>query len=202
MRHLLISAAVLWPVAAAANPVDTTAGAVPSAASGSAEAQTVAIAIPALTPVIIEIGADVGSAISTPLERFPIRLAQPIVIGRHEVVPAGAVGEGEIVHAKKAGGVGMAGELVIAARWLDVGGRRLTLRSMRVGADGGPAGGGQSGVDTNGSVNTLIAASTLAAPVSLLGFFIKGKNIVVPAGTLATAKTASEFVVQESLQEP
>lgn len=182
-----------------ATPVAADPDAAQPAAIGAPVAAT--LAIPALTPVTIEIMADLGSATSTSLGRFPIRLARPIVVGGREVVPAGATGEGEIVHAKKAGGVGMAGELVVAARWLDVGGKRLALRSMRLGVEG-PAGGGQAGTDTNGSVNALIAASTLAAPVSLLGYFIKGKNIVVPAGTPAMAKTASEFVVEPAAMRP
>lgn len=160
------------------------------------------LAVPALTPVTIEILTELGSAASTSLARFPIRLVKPIVIDGRVAVPAGVTGEGEVVHAKKAGGVGMAGELVVAARWLDVDGKRLALRSMRVGSDDGPTGGGQSGKDQNGSVNALIGASTLAAPVSLLGYFIKGRNIVLPAGTLAVAKTATEFALTEAPGTP
>ncbi|MEO0063543.1 MAG: hypothetical protein RLZZ08_2103, partial [Pseudomonadota bacterium] len=71
-------------------------------------------AIPALTPVSVEILADLGSNTSVSGARFPIRLAAPLVVDGVAVVPAGATGEGEVVHAKKSSGMGAAGELVLA----------------------------------------------------------------------------------------
>ena len=43
---------------------------------------------------------------------------------------------GEVVHAKKGGGSGAAGELVLAARYLDFEGSRVRLRSMRLDGNG------------------------------------------------------------------
>jgi|GEM_PF-6422904 len=73
------------------------------------------IRIPALTEVRLEILSDLGSKISKTGELFPIRLAKPIVIDGAERVPAGAEGQGEVVWAKKSGGSGASGELVLAA---------------------------------------------------------------------------------------
>lgn len=145
-----------------------------------------AITIPALTPVKIEVMADVGSAISQSLDTFPIRLVDPIVIGGREIVAAGTSGQGEVVHAKKAGGSGAAGELVLAARWLAVGDRRLRLRSMNTSLAGG---------DSTKSVNVLNAASAAVLPgANLIGFVIKGRNVLYSKGTVASAKTADAFM--------
>lgn len=145
------------------------------------------ITIPKLHPVVIEILEPLGSKASTSLDRFPIRLAQPIVVDGIEVVPAGATGEGEVVHAKKAGGMGAAGELVLAARFLDVDGRQMRLRSFSLEVDS------NSKVDT---VNTLaVASAATVVPVALVGFLIKGGQVDIPAGTLASAKLAAPFEV-------
>lgn len=143
-------------------------------------------AVPALTPVRLEILADLGSKTSKTGETFPLRLAQPILINGNEVVAAGAAGMGEVVWAKKSGGSGSSGELVLAARWLDVNGVRVRLRSMHLAL---------AGEDRMGTVNTLNVATAATVPaVSLIGFFITGRQTAVPKGTLADAKTAEPFV--------
>jgi protein-L-isoaspartate O-methyltransferase len=143
------------------------------------------LALPALTPIRIEILAALGSKTSKSGDTFPIRLAEPLVIGGRELVPAGTSGMGEVVHAKKAGGSGAAGELVLAARYLEVDGRHLKLRSLRLVPQG------NSKINT---VNTIMVASAASPiPVSLVGFFINGGQAVVPEGTIAEAKTAEAF---------
>lgn len=146
-----------------------------------------ALCIAALTPVRLVIRTHLGSKISTSGEWFEIELAEPIMADGKEAIPAGTRGQGEVVHAKKSGGSGASGELVLAARFLDVGGRHLRLRSMHFAA---------AGEDRIGTVNTLNVASA-ASPIpglSLIGFFVKGKGIDLPEGTLAEAKTAEPFV--------
>jgi len=143
-------------------------------------AAEVVIVIPALTPVRIELMQELGSRISTSLDQFPIRLAEPIVIGGLQVIPAGTPGMGEVVHAKKRGGIGgTSGELVLAARYLDLDGQRVKLRSLRF-DDGG-----------KDRINTANVATAL---VGVVGFFVKGEDIVIPAGTVVDAKTAAPFV--------
>ena len=89
------------------------------------------VTIPALTPIKIELLETLGSKVSTSGETFPFRLAGPVLIDGKVAIPAGTPGVGEVVHAKKSGGSGAAGELVLAARYLDVQGRRLRLRSLK-----------------------------------------------------------------------
>lgn len=155
--------------------------------------------IPALTVVTVEVMVDLGSKISNSGDTFPIRLAVPIQIDGRVVVPAGTVGMGEVVHAKRSGGSGVEGELVLAARYFEVDGRRLRLRSMQFGVSG------KSNINTVHTINMASAASPL--PVALIGFAIKGKQANVPAGTLASAKTVEAFTlvpppVPEALPEP
>ena len=166
---------------------------VPGDAPPPASAAACTACIPKLTPVEVVIDAEMGSKLSTTGAAFPLRLAQPIVIDGREIVPAGTLGTGEVVHAKKAGGAGAAGELVLAARFLDYGGRRIRLRSMRIAV---------SGKDAIGAVDGMNAAAAGAAtltplPLGFIGFAITGRNIVVPKGTVAMAKTAEDFALVE-----
>lgn len=139
------------------------------------------ITLPAVTPIIIAIDAELGSKISTSGQMFPIRLVQPVVVDGVEVLPAGITGEGQVVHAKKAGLAGAAGELVLAARYLDYNGRRIELRSFRFMEAGETSLG--KGQDNTGVSNVTTA---IAGPI---GFFIGGGNTNVQPGTLANAKT-------------
>ena len=131
--------------------------------------------------------ADLGSKISKTGETFPFHLAQPIMIGGTELLAAGTPGQGEVIHAKKAGGSGSAGELVLAARYLAVGSRQLRLRSLRVGG---------KAVDAIGKIDAFNAATVMSpVPVALLGFALTGRNTLFPKGTPAVAKTAEPFEV-------
>jgi hypothetical protein len=166
------------------------AGSAPSVPDTAAPASAATPAdgvIPALTPIVVEILADEGSGTSKPGDTFPLRLAEPIKVDDAELVPAGAVGVGEVIHAKKSGGSGSGGELILAADYLEVDGRHLPLRSLNL-----------SGVgrDRYGTVNSIGIAGAATVPgVALIGMFIKGKQVVIPKGTVAAAKTAVAFTV-------
>lgn len=134
--------------------------------------------IPALTPVELVIDADLGSKISTTGATFPIHLDKPIIVDGRELAPAGAQGEGEVIHAKKAGGMGASGELVLAARYIRVNGQPLALRSMRVTLAGKDA------------IQEAGAATLIFTPAM---FLVSGGNVVVAKGTVVPAKTAADF---------
>lgn len=181
--------------AAVASEVEITAEVVDApaiAASGEPEATATEpppppVTIPRLTTLVVELLATLSSETSTQGDHFPIRLFEPIVIDGVTVIPAGTMGEGEVIHAKHKGGMGAAGELIITARFLDVHGQRLPLRSLRVNGDG------QSRIDT---VNSIAVASAATLPLaSLVGFFITGGAKTVNEGTVATARTAEDFAV-------
>lgn len=139
------------------------------------------VTIPAGTEITIEAAEAIGSKTATKGQSFAIRLAEPILVDGKVAVPTGVPGRGEVVHSEKAKGGGKPGELILAARFLDYGGTRIPLRSFHA---------SQKGHDRVGDVN---AVSFLA--IGPGGFFIKGGNIEVPAGTRATSKVAEETKV-------
>lgn len=140
--------------------------------------------LPKTTPLIIAIDKELGSKISQTGETFPIRLVEAVWVDGVEVLPAGITGQGEVVHAKKAGLAGAAGELVLAARYLDFNGRRIALRSFRFMEVGESSLG--KGQDNTGVSNITTA---IAGPI---GFFIGGGNTNVLPGTIANAKTRND----------
>lgn len=171
-------------------------GSEPTVCTAEQEQADAAKRIPALTIVELVIDAELGSKISWSGQTFRLHLASPIVVDGREMIPAGTEGQGEVVHAKKAGMSGSPGELVLAARFLALGDRQMRLRSMRI---------AMSGADNINKVDAYNAAAAGAAvlsplPLGLLGFAITGKNVVLPAGTKALAKTAAEFCVPSALQ--
>ena len=95
------------------------------------------------------------------------------------------------MHAAKAGFGGGAGELILAARFLDHGGRRIDLRSFRF---------GQTGHDNTAEA---IAVNAVIGP---LGLLVSGGNVTVEPGTVANAKIATDtefeiFMPQEALAD-
>ena len=144
--------------------------------------------IPARTMVEIEILDRVNSKLSKTGERFAISLAEPLTIDGRLVAPAGTRGVGEVVHAAKAGAAGKAGELILAARYLELGDVRIPLRTFRYGRS--------QGKDNSGAVNAGNMAAAAFLPVaSVLGFLVSGGNVDIPAGTRANAQTAEEMML-------
>lgn len=140
------------------------------------------VAIPVMTPVLLQITTDINSKTAKIGEMFPIKLAGPIAIDGKLVVDQGITGQGEVVHAAKARAAGKAGELILAARYLDWNGTRIPLRTFKYGPETG-----ESRV-----TEAVGAAVVIAAPVAL---FIAGGEKQVPAGTMATAKVSADVFI-------
>jgi len=136
------------------------------------------ITVPALTPVAVRLEELISSNKNKIGDHFRITVAEDVRVGDAVVIPAGATGDGEVIHAAKPGAGGKAGELIVAARWVQVGGTQVRLRSFALGA-----------VGTDKSVDSL-AASFIVGPFAL---FQKGGVVVIPRDTLGLAKTALEF---------
>lgn len=93
--------------------------------------------IPAETGVAIEITEPLTSMHSRTGQLFAIRLAEPIVVEGRTLVPGGVTGVGEVVHAARGGAVsGSAGELIVAARYLDFAGLRIPLHRTNLARSG------------------------------------------------------------------
>ena len=144
--------------------------------------------VPARTIVQIEISDTVNSKASRTGQSFAFRLAEPIVVDGQIVAPAGTPGVGEVVHAARARAGGKAGELILAARYLDLNGTRLPLRSLRYGRS--------QGADNSGAVAVggMVAAAVLPV-ASVLGYLIAGGEVNIPAGTRAHAQTSAEITI-------
>jgi hypothetical protein len=144
--------------------------------------------------ILIAIDREVGSKVSATGYVFPIRLAEPVVVDGVELLPAGITGEGQVIHAKKGGMAGSAGELLLAARYLDHGGRRIELRSFKFIEAGDES-------LTRGKDNVGLATATNAV-IGPLGFLIGGGNTIIAPGTVATAKTRNDEAFERASEAP
>ena len=135
--------------------------------------------VPAGTPIEIEIRDALGSAQSQRGDKFAFVLHAPVVDGERIVIPAGTPGVGEVVHAERARGGGKPGELILAARYIDLEGRHIALRGMKLGV---------TGVDKSGKA---IGLATI--PIVGLFTYVRGGETIVPQGALAGAKLAEAF---------
>jgi hypothetical protein len=130
------------------------------------------------TAVIIEILEPLNSALLKRGDKFRLRLAEPVLVEGKPVLASGVEGVGEIVHAERSRSGGKAGELLIAARYLENPGTPIPLRALKLGGKG------------KDNTNAAMATSFALGPLAL---FVHGREIVIPAGTLAQAKIAQEL---------
>ena len=128
----------------------------------------------------IELGEPISSKRQKRGDKFTLRLAAPVTLDGHTVLPAGTPGVGEIIHAAPSGGGGKPGELLLAARYLELDGRQIPLRGFRIGAAG------------TSRTNAAMGASIAIGPFAQ---FIHGREVEIPAGTHASAKLAADTVV-------
>jgi hypothetical protein len=148
----------------------------PAAAAAPAEIPPPApgyVRVPANTPVNFDILDPISSKTAKIDDMFAIRLTQPVIIDGKTVIPAGAMGQGQIVHAAKARALGKAGELILAARYIACGDVHVTLRGFHL---------DRAGADRS---QEALAASMVFTPA---GFFVVGGESVVMAGSHANAR--------------
>ena len=142
------------------------------------------ITVPALTRVEVKLEEQISSKANHTGDRFRLTIANDVYVGEFLAIPAGSVGEGEVVHAAPAGLGGKPGELILAARFVNVGESRMPLRSLRLNATG------------KGHFDEALVMTMLVPKVS--GFFVPGGNIVVPSETLAEAAIAEDVQLPPS----
>jgi hypothetical protein len=121
-------------------------------------------------------------------ETFALKLALPIKDRDAVLVPAGALGQGEVIDAGKGGFGGKPGKLVLAARFLMVDGQQMELRGLKLGV----------GEDTYDAV----LAVSLIPYVGLASLFMTGGNVEIPAGTPAHAKVSADFTIPPAPAAP
>jgi hypothetical protein len=144
--------------------------------------------VPAGTEVMVELAEPVSTKTHKIGDTFAIRLAEPVVIQGQVVLRAGAVGVGEVTFASKPGFGGKAAKLVLSARSLtDPGSADLPLKGLQLTA----AGRGHA------TEATALGLGGIAfAPLGLVGIAIHGGDVVIPAGTQATAKLGVSTILR------
>lgn len=147
------------------------------------------------TQLDLIIDAPLDSKDSKPGDWFPIHLAVDLTdADGHVLLPAGTMGQGQVVHAAKAGFGGKAGELIVNARYLQCGATRVPLGHFNF---------AEAGKDRSRTAGTVSAASAgaLSVPVAgagaLIAFMIQGGQVHVPAGTPALAKITADTVMTD-----
>lgn len=171
------------PVNAQQNPSVPVATAQPIATAPPASPVADANALPSLTPVEIEILATINSSINKIGEHFPIRLVHPVALPGGGEIPAGIIGQGDVVHAAKSRFGGKPGELILAVRYLDWNGIHIPLRSLRYI--------NETGRNNQDLAQSLNLAGSVAPGMSILAMFITGGEVIIPQGTRADAKTSA-----------
>jgi hypothetical protein len=129
------------------------------------------------TVVNLRITQPLSSRLSKPGERFSFVVSEPVVVNGLVAVPAGTVGEGEVIHSAKPNAGGKAGELILSARFLVLGDHKTPLRGMQIFKSG---------------KNNENAAMAVSAGFGVLGLLVQGGDVIVPDGASATAKLAED----------
>lgn len=154
---------------------------------GSIAVETACCTVPANTTVELEILDLLNSSQQKRGDKFRLRVAEPLVLDGVTLIPSGIQGMGEVVHAAAARGGGAPGELLIAARWLDIDGQSLRLRGLKLGVTGG---------DNSGMA---LGVSFAAGPFAM---YIRGREIEIPAGTRVNARLADDATLAPAPTQP
>jgi hypothetical protein len=149
------------------------------ASPGTLAIASTELRLPSNTEVHLHIIESVGSNTYKRGQHFGIETAEPVLVDGVELIGKGVKGEGEVIHADKASLGGRAGELILAARFLRVGDIEVKLKSFTIAV----------------GHDRLDLATGVGAAIGLPGLFIKGKNIVIPAGSDVSAKVATDVLL-------
>lgn len=163
-------------------------GALPTTPTSAPEPTAVAthLMVPAGTPLVLRLETALNSRTATTGQKIAFTVAHAYRQDGREVIPAGTPGEGEVTHAAKASWGGKPGELMLAARRLQLSnGVVVRLRSSL----------GMVGADTTGEAIALSIFTPLA-----LGAFLSGREIDLPAGAFFAARTAETLAVPANVE--
>ncbi len=141
---------------------------------------------PAGSVVQVELAEKVGTATQKAGDTFALRLAAPLIVNGRVLLRAGTPGVGEVIQASGPGLGGKAAKLVLAADYLEKGGRRLPLEGLQLGAQG------KGNVE---AANVIGISGIVLGPIGFVGMAIQGGNVDFPAGTKALAKLSDDTVL-------
>lgn len=92
------------------------------------------VRVPAYTQLTMTMNGRVNSDSARQGATFRFTVSEDVVVDGHVAIPKGSQGEGEVIHADDSGGRDHPGELVLAARFVDVNGTQVKLRTFVVGS--------------------------------------------------------------------
>jgi len=119
----------------------------------------------------------VSSRTSKTGDFFKLRVRTDVLAADGTIlIPAGTPAMGQVVHAARSGGGGKGGELILAARYVE-----LPLEQVKLRSGFGAAG--------KARVGATLASSVVIGPFAML---IKGKDLELPAATPLSARLAQE----------
>jgi hypothetical protein len=160
-------------------PVGATKPAAEAGATDPASAST-AIVLPANTVIELEMVDSISSKTSKPGDLFRLKVALPVMVNGVEAIPQGVPVVGQVVHAQKARGGGKAGELILAARYVELPHGQIKLRS----------GFGAAGKNRTG------AALATSIAIGVFGMLVRGQELELPAGHALSARVAADTPIQ------
>jgi hypothetical protein len=144
-------------------------------------AQSYCCVLPEGTAVAVQLADSVGTRDAKAGDRFPLRLAAPVIVDGQVVLPAGTPGSGHVVQASGPGLGGKGAKLVVSADDLTVGGGTVPLGGMQLTG---------TGKDHSTAADLASLGGWISLPLGFVGFAVTGGGIEIPAGTNAAAKVA------------
>lgn len=179
---LIIGALALVQPAGATVAPPAVASEAPAAAANMAPVAST-VRLPALTPLRLQVVGEVSSKTHAKGDKVEIVLAEALWINPALAIPAGTRGVAEVIHSAKGGMGGKAGELLVAARHLQLeGGVQIPLRSFRLAPVGGK--------NNEGLAMGLSIAGGVAGGIAAM--VITGGSARIADRSEAFAKTAAD----------
>jgi hypothetical protein len=153
-----------------------------AAAASRAPSRAACCRVAAGTTVQVELVDQVSSEVQKTGDTFALRLAAPLVVDGRVVLRAGAPGVGEVIQSAGPGIGGKPAKMVLAASYLKSGHARVPLNALQL---------ARPGRDRSKASQAVGLSGLAFAPLSIVGIVLPGGEVVIPSGTVATAKVAS-----------
>ncbi len=141
--------------------------------------------MPAGTPVEIELADKVTTNKQKPGATFAIRLAQPLIVSGMVVLPAGALGQGEVIDSAGPSIGGKPAAMVLAADYVGAGRKRVPL-SAELAAHGH---------DNSEPAMVLKLGGIATMPLGVIGTIVPGGAVTFQSGTVAWARVSSDVTL-------
>jgi hypothetical protein len=162
-----------------------------------------AVTLPARTPIHVTLDQTISSTQNRPGDHFQATLAEPIVLKKKTIAPAGTRVEGLVVDARKSGRLSGVAVLRVALDSIEVNGKRYEIRTTsttRVGEGhkkrdlemigGGAGGGAVLGAIAGGGKGVLMGGPIGAGAGTVAALLTGRKDIRLAAETPLTFELA------------